>query len=309
MEGALLFHSGLDDPVAWRAAMAAELPDLPFLENDSGDPDLVHYALVWKPPHGFFARYRNLRLVVNLGAGVDSLLGRGDLPAVPISRLLDPNMASMMANYVLFAALRYARDIPEFEAAQRRGEWRFIHPRELHQIRVGVLGLGELGSVAAAELARQGFAVTGWSRSPRSLPGVTCLSGMEALPGVVAGSELLIVMLPLTVETQHLLDAELLAKLPRGAKLINVSRGQIIVEDALVAALGSGALGGATLDVFETEPLPAISPLWRMENVLITPHVASVAIPRSSAAQVAESIRRVTAGETPLAQVDPARGY
>ena len=307
---ALLFHSQVDDASAWRAALAAELPGLPVrVDPEPCDPDEIRYALVWKPPPGFFAPFRNLRLVVNLGAGVDSLLGRDDLPDVPVTRLLDPAMARMMAGYVLFAVLRYARDIPEFEAAQRRRSWHYRHPREAREVRVGVLGLGELGGLAATELARQGFDVRGWSRTPRDLPGVPCTAGPDALAAFLGGVEILVVMLPLTAATRGLLDAERLALLPRGAKLINVSRGSVVDGAALLAALRSGAVGAATLDVFETEPLPEQHPFWGMENVLITPHLASVAIPASAAAQVAENIRRVRAGLAPHARVDPARGY
>ncbi len=137
---ALIFYSEFDDPEAWKKTLASELPDLEFhTDPKTVDPDKVHYALTWKPPTGFFARFPNLKLVTNLGAGVDSLVGRSDLPDVPISRLSDTGMVSLMTSYVLFAAIRYARDIPIFERAQRRGEWRYVHPRALSGIRVGVL--------------------------------------------------------------------------------------------------------------------------------------------------------------------------
>ncbi|QTL02359.1 glyoxylate/hydroxypyruvate reductase A [Aquabacter sp. L1I39] len=310
MREALVFHSELDAAAPWVEALNAELPDLDLrVSPDVGDPEAVRYALVWKPPHGFFAPFTNLKLVVNLGAGVDALVARDDLPPVPITRISDPDMSRMMASFVLMAVLRHARDIPLFEKAQREGRWHYVQPRPADEISVGVLGLGELGGTAAAEIARQGFRVSGWSRTPKEIPGVACVSGMEALPAFLRASEILVVMLPLTPATRHILNAETLALLPRGAKLINVARGAIIDEPALVAALRSGALGGATLDVFETEPLPAQSPLWGMENVLITPHLASTAIPKSAAAQIAANIRRIQAGESVANPVDPQRGY
>lgn len=310
MTETLVFASAVDPVEPWRAALEAELPDLAVRTPEAiGPEDDVRYALVWKPPAGFFARHPGLRLVTILGAGADALAGRGDLPDVPVTRLSDPEMARMMAQYVLFAVLRYARDIPAFEAAQRQGRWHYVHPREAREIRVGVLGLGELGGTAALELARQGFTVSGWSRTPKDLPGIACHAGQEALIPFLRETEILVVMLPLTPQTRRLLGAAEIAALPAGAKLVNVSRGAIIDEPALVAALASGRLGGATLDVFETEPLPEGHALWGMESVLVTPHLASVAIPASAARQVAENIRRVRRGEPPEQQVDLTRGY
>lgn len=307
---AFVFYSAVDDAAAWRHALRATLPDLDVrIHPDVGDPAEIGYALVWKPPDGFFRPFWNLRLVAILGAGADSLRGRRDLPPVPITRLHDSALARMMTGYVLFAVLRYARDMPAFERAQRAATWTYIHPRDPGAVRVGVLGLGALGGQAAAELARQGFAVRGWSRTPRTIPGVDCRAGAAALPGLLATSDILVVLLPLTAATTGLLDAARLAMLPRGARVINVARGPVMDEAALVAALRSGQLAGATLDVFHTEPLPPDHPLWALENVLVTPHVAAVASPASAAGQVAENIRRLRSGAPPLHQVDLGRGY
>lgn len=311
VSGAMIFYSEFDDYAAWRDAMQARLPDLRMVHgSEAHDPASIHYALAWKAPQGFFERMKNLRLIVNLGAGVDSLVGREDLPAgVPITRITDPNMARMMAGYVLFATLRYARDIPYFEAAQRRGEWAYRHPRSPEDVCVAVLGLGELGACAAQELRRQGLTVLGWSRSPRSIDGVECHSGMESLDAVLSRADILVVMLPLTPQTRGLLDRERLQRLPRGAALINVARGALVDQAALTDLLRNGHLGGATLDVFEREPLPIGDPLWAMDNVLITPHLASVAIPASAAGQIADNVLRVSQGLEPANRVDPARGY
>nr|WP_128561026.1 glyoxylate/hydroxypyruvate reductase A [Methylobacterium crusticola] len=306
----LVFFSTGDSFAPWREALAAALPDLAVERHGAvADPARVRYALVWQPPRGFFAAYPNLRLVTNLGAGTDALLGRDDLPAVPVARLSDPEMGRMMAGYVLFAVLRYARDIPLLEAAQRERRWAYRAPREARSVRVGVLGLGELGAAAALELARQGFAVSGWSRTPKALPGVRSVAGDDALPGFLAQTEILVVMLPLTPGTRGLLDAARLALLPAGAKVINVARGPILDEAALLDGLASGRLGGATLDVFATEPLPPDHPLWTAPNVLITPHLASIGLPGSAAPQVADNIRRLRAGRPIRHAVDPARGY
>ncbi len=304
----MAFYSALDDFETWRTALSAERIDL-LQADDIADPASVRHALVWKPPHGFFARYPNLGLVINLGAGVDALVGRDDLPDVPITRLSDPKMARMMAGYVLFAVTRHARDIPAFERAQRERRWHYIHPRDPETISVGVLGLGELGLTAALECARQGYRVLGWSNTLKSVEGIETSAGLRALPDVLASSDILVCMLPHTPQTRGLLDAERLMQMKRGAAFINVSRGSIVDEPALIEALRSGHITEATLDVFAAEPLSSESQLWAMDNVLVTPHLASVALPRSAARQIGENVRRLRAGEPLLGRVDPRRGY
>ena len=310
MRDAAVFYSQFDDPVAWRQALQAELPDLAFhVHPDIGDPEAVRYALAWKPPAGFFTAFPNLALVVNLGAGVDSLVARDDLPDVPISRLQDDGMVSLMTSYVLFSVIRYARDIPAFERAQRRREWHYIHPRPLSAIKVGVLGLGELGAAAAAALAQVGLDVTGWARTPKTIAGVRCMAGRAALDDVLGQTEIIVILLPLTPETRGLIGARELALMRPGAKLINAARGAVIDETALVDALDWGHIAEATLDAFTVEPLPREHPFWAKENVLITPHLASITVPEQAARDVAESIRRVRSGQAPLHAVDARRGY
>jgi glyoxylate/hydroxypyruvate reductase A len=304
----MAFYSAFDDFETWRAAMAVEGIDL-RQADDITDPARVRQALVWKPPHGFFARYPNLGLVVNLGAGVDALVGRDDLPEVPITRLSDPKMARMMAGYVLFAVMRHARDIPAFERAQRERRWHYIHPRDPETITVGILGLGELGLTAALECARQGYRVRGWSNSLKPVEGIETSAGLSALPDILGDSDILVCMLPQTPQTRGLLNAERLAQMKRGAVYINVSRGSIVDEPALIEALRSGHIAEATLDVFASEPLSPDSALWAMDNVLVTPHLASVALPGSAARQIGENVRRLRSGQELLSRVDPRRGY
>jgi glyoxylate/hydroxypyruvate reductase A len=309
--GALVFYSDFDDFSTWKNALQRHLPALEVMHaSEVSDPSRIHFALAWKPPQGFFNGMKNLRLIVNLGAGVDSLVGRSDLPeGVPITRISDPQMGRMMAGYVLFATLRYARNIPHFEQAQRRSTWSYHHPRSPEDIRVTVLGLGQLGALAAHELQRQGLTVSGWSRSPARIEGVQCFSGMETLDTVLSQADILVIMLPLTSTTRGLLSRERLMRLPRGAALINVARGALIDQGALTDLLKDGHIGGATLDVFEREPLPADDPLWQMENVLITPHLASVAIPSSAAEQIVHNILRVSQGGPLMHLIDLSRGY
>lgn len=310
MTGTLVFYSEFDDFDQWKRLLQLEVPALDVQQASAVTaPEKVRYALVWKPPEHFFQRWPNLELVINLGAGVDALVGRRELSDIPVTRLSDPNMARMMAGYVLFAVLRYARDIPFFEKMQKQSRWQYRHPRAPEEIRVGVMGLGELGGKAAQELARHGFAVAGWSRTAKDIEGVECHNGMTSLDGFLSRSDILVIMLPSTPETQGLLSDKRLAALPYGAHLINVSRGDIVDEPALMASLSSGQIGGATLDVFAQEPLPESHPFWSMENVLITPHLASVALPGSAAKQIAANIQRVNDKQPPLHCVDLNRGY
>ncbi|WP_342634675.1 2-hydroxyacid dehydrogenase [Borborobacter arsenicus] len=307
--GALVFYSEFDDPHEWRDLLKSELPSLDFrVYPDIGDPEDVRYVLAWKPFPGFFAPFPNLALVTNLGAGIDSLAGRSDLPDVPIARLSDDGMIALMKSYVLFSVIRYARDIPSFEEAKRVAEWRYIHPRPLHRIKVGIMGLGHLGSAVASALANLGFDVLGWDHEQKSIPGVRCLFG-DARGEFLSQVEILVNMLPLTPQTRGLIDGHVFQALPKGAKFINASRGPVVDEPALIEALRSGQIGGATLDVFWTEPLPADHPFWQMDNVLITPHLASITVPETAARDVAENIRRVHEGKEPLHLVNPRRGY
>ena len=204
--GALVFYSEFDDPAEWSDALKACLPDLDVrIYPEIGDPADICYALAWRPPAGFFAPFENLQLVVNLGAGVDSLTGRDDLPEVPICRLSDAGMVALMRSYVTFAVIRYARDMPDFEAAKRRKEWHYIHPTPLDRVRVGVLGLGALGSAVAQGLAEMGFDVRGWDLSPKDLPGVMTVSDVAQWAGFLGNLDILVNMMPLTPNTRALL--------------------------------------------------------------------------------------------------------
>lgn len=307
---ALLFYSEFDEPGEWGQALKSNLPDLDFrVYPDVGNPEDIGYVLAWRPPEGFFADFTNIKLVVNLGAGVDSLTGRADLPDVPICRLSDPGMMSLMRSYVLFSVIRYARDMPEFEAAKRRHEWHYIHPTPLDRTRVGVLGLGALGSAVAGSLADLGFDVRGWDLSPKQIPGVKSVSDPTQWKAFLGDLDILVNMMPLTSGTRGLIDAEAFAALAPGTKFVNASRGEVVDEDALLAALQSGQVGAATLDVFVSEPLRSDHPFWAMDNVYITPHLASITVPDSAAKDVAESIRRIEAGQKPLHQVNPKAGF
>jgi glyoxylate/hydroxypyruvate reductase A len=307
---ALMFLSPDDPAEAWRAALCAAIPGLDFrIWPEVGDRAQIDLALVWQPPQGELARYPSLRAILSLGAGIDGLLAQPDLPAVPIARMVDPSLTRTMTEYVMLAVLRHHRQFDHFEREQRAARWSFALPPQAANRRIGVMGLGVLGSAAARGLASQGFPVAGWSRTGKELRGIEVFAGQDGWRSFLGRTDILVCMLPLTRDTVAILDAATFAGLPRGAYLINVARGAHLVEADLIAALDHGQLAGATLDVFRDEPLPADHPLWHYPKVLITPHVASYSSPVTAVEGVVENIRRARAGQPLLHQVDRSRGY
>ena len=311
MAGALLFSSRLDDPVAWSAALKAAMPELDVrVSPDLGDPADIETALVWKAPPGELASLPNLKLITNLGAGVDPILADATIPRhIPVARLGDAVMAQMMAQFVTFAVLRHYRGIARYEQQQRERRWDYVLPRASYEVPVGVMGIGMLGGAAARMLASIGFPVAGWGRSPRAIDGVETFHGAAGLAPFLARSEILVCLLPLTSETRHIVGRDALYRLPRGAKLVNCGRGGTVDEAALLTALEDGQIAEATLDVFESEPLPPEHPFWTMDQVLVVPHIGSIAVPEVAARDVVENIRRLRAGQSLLNIVDRARGY
>lgn len=307
---ALLFLSRDDPAEAWRDELLRRMPEFDVrIWPEVGDPDQIEVALVWQPPPGELRRYPNLKAILSLGAGVDGLLADPTVPDLPLARMVDPSLTRTMAEYVLLAALRHHRGFDRFEREQRERRWAYAFPPQAGERRVGVMGLGELGAAAAQLLAAHGFVVFGWSRTPKALDGVVSYAGRSELHAFLHRTDILACLLPLTEETRGILDAETFAGLPHGACVINAARGEHLVEHDLIAALDSGHLAGATLDVFREEPLPEGSPLWRHPKVLITPHVASYCAPASAADGVVVNIRRALAGEPLANQVDRAQGY
>jgi glyoxylate/hydroxypyruvate reductase A len=307
----LVFYSSVDNADDWATALAVADPSLAFHAwPQCGPAAEVEAVLAWKAPPGFYRQFPNLKLIINLGAGVDSIVRDQTLPpGVPVTRISDPEMGRMMSQYLLTCVLRHFREFGTFERARTRREWTYRHPRETRDCTVGMMGLGQLGAMAATEFVRQGFRVLGWSRTPKALPGVETFAGLDELPAFLARSEICVMLLPLTAETENLMTAERFAQLPRGAKFVSAGRGRSVDEAALVDALRRGHIAEATLDVFHEEPLPPEHPLWDFPQVLITPHLASVAIPRTAAAQIVGNLERVRRGERPANEVDPRRGY
>lgn len=308
---ALLFLSEADPVGEWRNALLAEIPDLDIRiwPDHGGDPDDIDLALVWRPPPGELRRYRNLKAILSLGAGINSLLLDPTLPDLPLARMVDPSLTRTMADYVLLATLRHHRQFDMFEREQRRASWAFVFPGSVQDRRVGIMGLGVLGEAAGLALGAQGFDVAGWSRSAKSIGGIETFHGQNQFNAFLSRTEILVCLLPLTEDTRGILNVGLFEKLPKGAYLINAARGPHLVQDDLIQALDSDRLAGATLDVFDNEPLPADSPLWRHDRILITPHVASYCVPKTAAAGVAENIRLARAGNKLNHQVDRTKGY
>lgn len=307
----LLFYSETDDSRLWSEMLHAHLPDLEIrIWPEAGDLGQIDAALVWRPPAGLLATLPRLRLIASLGMGVDHIFADPHLPAsVPVARIVDADMVERMGEYVVMELLRLHRRVEELERLKSKRRWRRLLPRSNEERRVGVMGLGAIGSSVARRIAAMGFPVAGWSRTPKALEGIECHAGPGGLAPFLARSDVLVCLLPLTPETRDVLDRDVLRSLPRGAYLINCARGEHLVEEALLTALDEGHLHGASLDVFRTEPLPPEHPFWGHPRIRITPHVAGPTNPRTAAAQVAENLSRLGAGKPLLNTVTTDRGY
>src|SRR5215472_3661924 len=308
---ALLFRSTVDSSARWRAQLTRLTQQLEVRAwPDIGDPAAIDYALVWRPEPGFLASLPNLKLILSLGAGVDHLLGDPQLPRhMPIVRLVDPHMTDAMSEYVVLQVLRLHRHDLDYRTQQQDRLWRELDQKNAADRRVGILGFGELGRDAAKKLKALGFDVAAWSRSDKTVAGIESYAGADGLPRLLGRSEILVCLLPLTAETEGILNARNLALLPRGAALVNAARGAHLIEDDLFAALASGQISGAVLDVFHDEPLPAHHPFWHHPRVVVTPHVAAFTNPTTAAPIILDNIRRFEDGRPLLNRIDPARGY
>jgi glyoxylate/hydroxypyruvate reductase A len=282
-----------------------------FLGQDAYVPEDIAYAVAFRPPPGFLKTLPRLKAIFSLGAGVDGFLTDPEFPkAVPLVRFVDSTLAREMAQYAVMHTLLIHRHQRHFDEGQKKGEWRqMMLPRASAATRVGILGLGEIGTVAASLLAQFDFAVSGWSRTPKHVPGVKSYAGEAALNAFLGQCDIMICLLPLTARTQGILNAQTFALLPQGAWVINVARGQHLIEEDLIGALDSGHLAGAVLDVFQQEPLPADSPLWRHPKITATPHIAAIASPQAAVRYVLDGIARAERGEPLENVVDVTKGY
>jgi glyoxylate/hydroxypyruvate reductase A len=301
------------DPVrgaVWARLFAEKAPQYPFrIWPDVGDPAAVRFIAAWEPPPDLAARFPNLEVLFSAGAGIDQF-DLAALPAgLPIVRMIEPAIENAMIEYVCGAVLALHRDLPVYLRQQRVATWSPIPLIPAARRRIGVLGLGVLGTAVLARLSMFGFDCAGWSRSRHRIDGVQCHAGPGELPAFLARTDILVCLLPLTTATRGMLNAELFTQLPRGAQLVLAGRGLQLNDADLRAALDSGQLGQAIVDVTDPEPLPPAHWMWRHPRVWLTPHVASMTQPETAVEAVLENLRRFERGEPMHGLVDRARGY
>lgn len=306
----IVLHATGGKPDAWLKDVQAALPQASVRVWEEGDREPADYAVVWKPPVEVL-QLPGLKAAFNLGAGVDAILQFGEsLPkGLPIVRLDDAGMGMQMAEYVSWAVLRYFRRFDQFELQARAGEWRFLKPHDKRDFSIGILGLGVLGTRIAHSLAEFGFTLNGWSRTQKDLPGMQCFAGNDGLDEFLARSRLLVCILPLTEETSGILNAVTLGRMPKGSYLVNVARGDHVVEQDLLALVQNGHIAGATLDVFQKEPLPPYHPFWQEPRITVTPHIAALTLRGDSVRQIAGKIAAMECGEAIAGLVDRKKGY
>ena len=310
---ALALISKKQDTDLWRREMVAAIPGLDFrVWPELGEERQIRMAAFdfnLTPP-GIFQRMPSLGCIVYLGHGANDFLQRPDLPKdVPVMRLKDPGIIGYMVEYVLLYLLSRRRAQATYQQQRADRRWQVHIPPLPTQVRVAVLGLGSVGERLAEVFTTLGYQVNGWSRRPHQLPGVACYHGRDQLEACLAPCEYVVCVLPETRETRDIIDARTLAYMKRGAYFINVGRGRLVVESDLLAALDSGQLSGAVLDVFRTEPLPPESPLWSHARVeVITPHEAG-GTPHGSLAHIADNYKRLLDGRPLINIADPASGY
>ena len=315
---ALLIHGGTENwsPERWKKRFNEACMDrrIWLLPDAACDPAEIRYAAVWKPGQGELAAFPNLRAIFNLGAGVDALMADLSLPKVPLVRVAVGDLTARMTEYVVLHVLTHHRQEPYLRASQREKCWRPKFQWPANAISVGIMGLGTLGSNAAQALRHLGFRVSGWSRSPKAIDGVTCFHGTSQLGAFLQRTDILVCLLPLTPDTRQILNRGLFAKLNRASPigppvLVNAGRGGLQNEADILECLDDGTLGAASLDVFAEEPLPTHSPFWTHPKVVLTPHNAADTDPDEISKYVARQIERLEAGGALENVVDPARGY
>ena len=295
-------------PAPWIAALHQHLPQAQVDVWHSGAAR-ADYAIVWAAPQQFFDEQTALQAVFNMGAGVDALLQRQMRADLPIVRLNDAGMGVQMAEYVCHALIRHTRDFALFEAQAQQGLWQEPPVLDRADFPVGILGLGVLGEQVARAVQHFGFPVLGWSRTARQLDGIRCFHSQAQLAAFLAGTRVLVNLLPLTPQTENLLNRDTLSQLQPGAYLINIARGRHVVDEDLLSLLDNGQIAGATLDVFRTEPLPAEHAFWRHPRVTVTPHIAGRTVLQDTVQQIVAKIQALQKGEPIEGLVDRARGY
>lgn len=311
----LLLHLSDVDEAGWADKLRAALAPYPVVRRgDDFDPAAVRYVFVWKPKADAFDGLTGLRAILSLGAGVDALLKHPQLPDAPIVRFVDGDLSQRMSDYVVAHVTMHHRLYTRFRADQKAKRWTQLYPPAASETTVGIMGMGVLGQDAASRLLPLGFSLRSWSRTPKAIEGVEGFAGMETFDAFLGGTDILVNLLPLTPETAGILNYETFGKLRRdkldgGPVIVNAARGGHQREADIARALGDGTLGAASLDVFETEPLPATSPLWDIENCYITPHIAAISNVSTGVSYFSQIIRDHEAGKPLINVVDRDRGY
>lgn len=311
----LLLHLSDVDEAAWAKKFSAALAPYPVVRRgEDFDPAAIRYIYVWKPQPDAFEGLTGLKAVLSLGAGVDALLRHKHLPDAPVVRFVDTDLSQRMSDYVVAHVSMHHRLHTRFRADQKARRWHQFYPPSASESTVGIMGMGVLGQDAARRLLPLGFTLRSWSRSPKAIEGVESFVGEASFDAFLSGTDILVNLLPLTPETTGILNAETFAKLRRGRLdggpvIINPARGGHQKEADIVAALKDGTLGAASLDVFETEPLPPESPLWDIENCYITPHIAAISDIESGVRYFSAIIADHEAGKPLVNVVDRERGY
>ncbi len=283
-------------PKAWVEALKAEAPDLELeIYPEVKDPEKVEFALSWKHPHGIYKNYPNLKVIASMGAGIDHIIEDPVIPEhIKITRVIDEQLTKDMGVFVLSLILEHLRNLSVHHCSKVWKPQQYLRPEE---VQVGIMGMGVLGVGVAETLIRNKFNVTGWSRSKKEILGVTTFHGDDQLQDFLEESNVLVCLLPLTSETENILNKDLFKRLPEGAYVINVARGPHLVEEDLLEMIEKGHLSGAALDVFRKEPLPEDHPFWKNEKIRITPHIASVTHPKTVVPQILDNFRRMQEGK------------
>jgi len=292
----------------WLEGLRAALPQAIVEEWAPGAPQADH-AVVWTPPQQFLDEQPRLKGIFNIGAGVDALMKLRLPDSAKVVRIDDGGMAVQMAEFVCHALIRHFRELDCYEDDVRHGAWSYRRPRRRSEYPVGIMGLGVLGERVAQAVAHFEFPVLGWSRAPKTVPGVRCFAGQEQFDAFLRATRVLVCLLPLTPETQDIMNARTLSRLMPGGFVINVARGAHLVDEDLIALLDSGHLAGAALDVFRAEPLPEGHPFWRHPKINVTPHTSARTLREESIAQIVGKILALERGEPIAGVVDPTRGY
>ncbi|MCG7403115.1 MULTISPECIES: 2-hydroxyacid dehydrogenase [Caballeronia] len=306
----ILYKADPERGKQWATHFALKAPDVPFrVWPDIGDANAVRYLAAWQPPADVMQTFPNLDVIFSVGAGIDQFDLSGVPPHVAVVRMTEPGIVEGMVEYVTQAVLTIHRDLFDYAAQQRERVWREMPVRAASTRRVGVLGLGMLGTAVLNTLRAFGFDCAGWSRSPHEIEGVECHAGAASLDAFLARTDILVCLLPLTDATRGLIGKRVFETLPEGASFINVGRGPHVIQQDLLDALDSGHLNAAILDVTDPEPLPREHPFWTHPRVRLTPHIASATRPETAVEMVLENLRRHRAGERMIGEIDRTRGY